>query len=224
MTTFEQQSVVCGACGCVFTHKTWAMTSSCGSPALDTRPPEMDCMMLETCIQRCPSCGYCSSNATKFDEWLRAVMGGSAYRSQLADPHYPALASTFICAGLLAEASDQRHAAASANLRAAWVLDDEGKDKLARVCRSRAADTFLALLSAGHPFAAQPGVSEAIVTDCLRRAGRGAEALQVIERALGQSYDDIIRRILQFQRMLVQRGDTGSHLISEALETKETTA
>ena len=62
------------------------------------------------------------------------------------------------------------------------------------------------------------------MTDCLRRAGRGAEALPVIETALGQSYDDIIRRILQFQRMLVQRGDTGSHLISEALETKETTA
>jgi hypothetical protein len=44
------------------------------------------------------------------------------------------------------------------------------------------------------------------MADCLRRAGRGTEALEVVERGLSQSYEDVIQKILAFERALIQRG------------------
>jgi hypothetical protein len=220
MTTFAEESVVCGACGRVFTHHALASTTSFGSPDLDTRPSEMQRSTMHAWIQRCPSCGYCSRDASKVDDKVRAVLDSSEYRSQLADTRYPELASSFVCSGMLADASAHPDRAGWAYLHAAWVLDDARSDELARLWRGKAADRFLAVVAAGHSFAKQPGVSEAILTDCLRRAGRGGDALPLIERALSQSYEDIIHKILALQRVLIQRGDTARHLIQEALETR----
>lgn len=220
MTTFAEESVVCGACGRVFTHHALASTNSFGSPDLDTRPPEMQRSTMHAWIQRCPSCGYCSRDASEFQDSLRAVLDSSEYRSQLADTRYPELASSFICSGMLADASERPDDAGWAYLHAAWVLDDARKDDLARLWRGKAADSFLAVVAEGHAFAAQPGASEAILIDCLRRAGRGGEALPLIERALSQNYEDIIHKILVLQRALIQRGDTAAHLVKEALETR----
>ena len=220
MTTFAKESAVCGACGRVFTYHALSSTNFFGSPDLDTRPPEMHRSTMHAWVQRCPSCGYCSRDASNFNSKFRAVLDSSEYRSQLNDTRYPELASTFICTGMLAEASAQEDATGWAYLHAAWVLDDAEKDELARVWRDKAADRFLALLVSGQSFVQQSGASEAITIDCLRRAGRAVEALQLIERALSQSHEDIIRRILSLQRVLIGRGDTRRHLIEEALETK----
>lgn len=131
------------------------------------------------------------------------------------------LASTFICAALLAEAAGRRDEVGWGYLHAAWTLDDAGKDELARSARGKAADTFLGLLAEGQTFAPEPGVSELVVADCLRRGGRGAEALPVIERTLAQGHQDLIQKILVFQRVLIQRGDTSPHLIREVVEGKQ---
>src|SRR6266487_3360228 len=220
MTTFAQHSVACGNCGHLFTHQTIASTYTFGSPDLDTRPPELQRSTMHAWIQRCPSCGYCSRDVAEFDPRFRPVMEGAEYGSQLADSRYPALASTFVCAGMLAAAGGRRADAGWAYLHAAWTLDDANKDELARVWRRRAADKFLAVLNDGQLFAEQLGASEAIVTDCLRRAGRGSEALQVVDRGLSQSYDDVIHKILALERKLIQRGDTGRHVFKEAFEAR----
>jgi hypothetical protein len=154
----------------------------------------------------------------EFDHRLRPVVEGIEYRSQLTDPRYPELTSTFICAGMLAEAGGRQGDAGWAYLHAAWTLDDANKEELARVWRRRAADKFLAVLNDGQLFAEQPGASEAIVTDCLRRAGREPEAMPIIERGLSQSYEDVIHKILTLERVLIQLGDTRRHLIKEAFE------
>jgi hypothetical protein len=220
MTTFAEQSVACGNCGHVFTHHTLGSTYAFGSPDLDMRPPELQRSTMHAWIQRCPSCGYCSRDVAEFDHRLRPVVESAEYRSQLTDAVYPELTSTFICAGMLAEAAGREADAGWAYLHAAWTLDDANKDEFARICRARAADKFLDLLAEGQSFAEQPGASEAIVTDCLRRTGRGAEALEMVERGLSQSYDDVIQKILAFERALIQRGDMGGHLIKEAFEPR----
>ena len=224
MTTFAQQSVACGNCGRVFTHHVLGSTYTSGSPDLDTRPPEMQRSTMHAWIQRCPYCGYCAGDVGEFDNRLRPIIESTEYRLQLADARYPELASKFICAGMLAEAGDEQADAGWAYLHAAWTLDDTNKDELARVWRGRAADKILAILNDGQLFAEQPGASESIVADCLRRAGRGADALQVIDRALSQGCGDVINKVLAFERVLIQRGDTDRHLIQEALETGSTTA
>ena len=208
--------MACGNCGHVFTHHTLASTYAFGSPDLDTRPPELQRSTMHAWIQRCPSCGYCARDVAEFDNRLRPVIDGAGYRSQLADARYPELSSTFICAAMLAEAGERQADVGWAYLHAAWTLDDANNDELAGVWRGRAADKFLAVLNDGQLFAEQPGASDAIVTDCLRRSSRGTEALQVIERGLSQSYEDVIHKILAFERALIQRGDTGRHLIKEA--------
>jgi uncharacterized Zn finger protein len=220
MTTFASQSVACGNCGHVFTHQTLASTITFGSPDLDTRPPELQRSTMHAWVQRCPSCGYCSRDVAEFDHRLRPVVESAEYRSQLTDVAYPELTSTFICAGMLAEATGQEVEAGWAYLHAAWTLDEANNDELARIWRGRAAGKVLAVLNDGQLFAEQPGASEAILTDCLRRAGRGTEALPIIERGLSQSYDDVIHKILALQRVLIRRGHTGRHLIKEAFETR----
>lgn len=57
-------------------------------------------------------------------------------------------------------------------LHTAWRWDSANQGELARMCRSNAADRFLALVAIGQRFAEQPGASEAILTDTLRSAGR----------------------------------------------------
>jgi hypothetical protein len=218
MTTFAEQSVACGNCGHVFTHHTLGSTYVFGSPDLDTRPPELQRSTMHAWIQRCPSCGYCSRDVAEFDHRLRPVLESAEYRSQLTDAVYPELTCTFICAGMLAEAAGRQADAGWAYLHAAWTLDDANKDELAKIWRGRAADKILGVLNDGQLFADQPGASEAIVTDCLRRVGRGAEALQVVERGLSQNYEDAVHKILTFERALIQRGDTGRHLVKEAFE------
>jgi hypothetical protein len=222
MTTFASQSVACGNCGHVFNLPTLASTYTFGSPDLDTRPPELQRSTMHAWIQRCPSCGYCSRDVAEFDHRLRPVLESAEYRSQLTNAVYPELTSTFICAGMFAEAAGRQADAGWAYLPAAWTLDDANKDELARVWRRRAADKFLAVLTDGQLFAEQPGASEAIVTDCLRRADRGTEALQVIERGLSESYDDVIHKILALERRLIHCGDAGRHLIKEAFEARQT--
>lgn len=217
MTTFERHSVVCGACRHVFGHHALASTNAFGWPDTDTRPPEMKRSTMRSWVQRCPSCGYCAPDAAKFDERCRAVLEGDRYRSQLAETVYPDLASSFVCSGWLAESVGQRDDAGWAYLHAAWVLDDAGNEASARGWRSRAADAFLAVLAGGQTFAPQSGVSEAILADCLRRAGRGSEAMPIVEKALGQSHDDVVLKLLAFQQSLVERGDVSRHLLNEAL-------
>jgi len=219
MTTYMESSVVCGACGHVFTWHQLASTNTDGSPDLDTRPAEMQRSTMHAWIQRCPSCSFCACDVAKFDERFREVMTQPAYKSQLADSRYPNLTSTFICAAILAESIGERAGAGWNYLHAAWTLDDAEKGDLARVCRGKAADIFLAILTEGRPFVQQPGASEALVTDCLRRAGRGPEALKVIESVLNQDCNGVIRRILTFQRTLIERGNTSRHLIAETDET-----
>lgn len=169
-------------------------------------------------IQRCPSCGYCGFDASKFDNRLRPVLEGEAYRAQLADIRYPELSSTFICTAMLAEALGQPVLAGQAWLYAAWTLDDSKEGDLAGMCRGKAADKFLGILADGNRFCQKFGASEAITVDCLRRAGRGPEALRLIEWALSKGFGEVAREILLFQRLLVERGDISRHTMKEALE------
>jgi len=220
MTTYATTSVTCGACGGIFTQQILTSTNRMGSPDLDTRPPAMERSTMQTWVERCPSCGYCAHKVSKFEESDRETLNSANYRAQLADATCPTLASTFICLGMLAANSGREPDTGWAYLQAAWVLDDFKQDELARMWRSKAADIFLAQLNAGKSFAGQPGGSEAVTVDCLRRAGRGAEAVPIIQPALSKGYEDVIQKILFYQQKLIEQGDIARHLIKDALEVK----
>lgn len=215
MTSYSSGFVTCGACGHGHEYNRLVGTYVEGEPDLDLRPPEMHRSTMSSWIQRCPSCKYCARDVSKFDEGLRAVMKGDAYQAILNDGQLPKLASTFVCAGMLDEAAGRPGDAGWSYLHAAWVLDDHRNEELARHWRGWAADVFLALLAKGEAFA-EDGASELVASDCLRRAGRGAEALPVIDGALGRDGDEKVRKALAFERKLIALGDLSPHGIWEA--------
>jgi hypothetical protein len=191
-----------------------------GSMDLDTRPPEMQRSTMIAWIQRCPSCGYCAGDTSVFNESARKVLNSSTYRSQLVDPTMPGLGTSFACAGMLHEAAGENVEAGWAYLRTAWLCDDESQVAESISWRSRAADIFLGSMKRGEQMVNQQGGAEAIVTDCLRRAGRGDEAIPLVEQILGGNYDPALKTILAYQRTLILAGDHNVHTVSDALENK----
>lgn len=218
MSTIANRYVICGACQHEFGYSFLRSVCIFYGPDLDSRLGEMARSTMSDWIVRCPSCSYCAPDIEKFDERSRVVLQSPEYSSQLSDTVYPETAAKFICSGMLADAAEKFDDAGWAYLRTAWVFDDANNDSLASEWRSKAADRFLTFIATGELSKEKPGTFETIAIDCLRRSGRGDEALQLIEKSLNQNYEDTIRKIVSFQKTLIERGDTSLHLASEALE------
>jgi hypothetical protein len=84
--------------------------------------------------------------------------------------------------------------------------------------RNEAADLFLSILREGGRFSSQDGASEAIVTDVLRRAGRSGEAKKVIDVTLTKDVHEFVRKVLIFEKTLIQNGDIKGHGLDEVSE------
>ena len=220
MTTYADVEVACGCCGTTFTHQELASCYTAGPAALDTRPSEMMRSTMHSWIQHCPNCDYCAVDASKFDERCREVLLSDAYRNELnrGGVEKKRLRSVFKCAAMLYEACGDRASAAWENLHLAWIYDDLKQADLARDHRNKAADLILAILHDGAKFSTQEGASEAIVTDVLRRAGRGDQAIQIISEALGKDIPDVIKKVLMYERTLIQKKDIDEHGIEECSE------
>ena len=221
MTTYYGEKITCGACGEAFEHQACGSTNTMGYPDLDCRPALMQRYTMGTWVQRCPGCGYCAVNAGVFEESMRPVLAGEPYATQLRDPRLPKLAASFICSGFLREAVGDRKAAGLAYLHAAWCLDDANATELARTWRATAATHFLALLADNRQFDGEAGAAEAIAIDCLRRAGRAADALELLGRAKGRKGEPIFDQIFAFQKKLIERGDVAGHTVGEAVKSAE---
>lgn len=221
MTTYAGTEVVCGNCSRAFTHQTLASCYNASSPDLDTRPSEMARSTMHSWIQRCPNCGFCAVDASKFDGRCREILLSDDYQNALRGGNdTPKLPVAFHCAAMLYEACGDRASAGWEHLHLAWIYDDTKQSDLALNHRNKAADLFLSILNNGESFSSQDGASEAIVTDVLRRAGRGQEALQLAEQALTKSISPFIKSVIVFERDLISNNDTAVHFMEEITQTK----
>lgn len=220
----EFQCVICGAVtryasiGSVFN----VGSSDCsdfnlGSSDLDTRPPEMLRSTISMWVQRCPGCGYCSSDLSNAPSHAATQVRNQDYVLQLSDSNYPKLANSFLCKALIDEKSGDYAKAAWAVIHAAWVCDDAKKPNQARACRSKAVELIEKTTSAGIMFTEQDGADTATQVDLLRRAGRCADAQKLIAMKRSAIADGTIAKILEFQEELLAKGDEACHTIAEAL-------
>lgn len=218
MTTICTTTMRCPVCGTRSAHRDIMSTNELGPSDLDTRPPEMKRSTMFAWVQRCPKCGYCASNSGRARPKAQVIVSGKEYQDQLNDPAYPELAKSFLCRGILDRESGDYAAAAWAFLCAAWDCDDAGQSEQAIACRRKAVDMLAEAKRKGQQDAAgQDGTATAILVDLLRRAGRRDEARNVIaERRSGIS-DDVVLRVLDFQAVLLERGDVAAHTVAEAL-------
>jgi len=194
-----------------------ASTISIGSPDLDTRPPEMKRSTIFAWVQRCPDCGYCSSDLSVSRPGADAAVNSPDYKDQLNNPAYPELANSFLCKAIVDRESFNLSEETWDFIHAAWACDDSQNHRQASECRRRAAETLLMANYCGEKMADQEGATTALLVDLLRRSGQFDRAKHIIESRRNLTTEDIIRRILDFQYALIQRNDTHSHTIEEAL-------
>lgn len=217
MTTIHTAKTTCCLCGEESELRMIGSTNALGSPDLDTRPPEMQRSTMFAWVNRCAHCGYCSSDITRASGKTKAVVESEAYRSQLEDKAFPDLANSFLCKAMIAEREGRFSEAAWATIHAAWACDDAGYEESAGKCRAKAVGLMKKGREKGERFAEQDGVDIAIMTDLLRRSGRFEEALALIEENLDGITEDIVKKILMFQKKLISQSDTRCHTISECL-------
>ncbi len=104
-----------------------------------------------------------------------------------------------------------------AHIHAAWACDDAKQEVPASNCRKEAAELLVLAESEGQRICDQRGLSKAILVDLLRRAGEQEKARQVLARPLKTKVDNVIKKILKFQAVLLDRHDLGCHTVADAL-------
>jgi len=221
MTRLYEEEARCAVCGTTTGYTGIGSTNAYGSPDLDTRPSEMQRSTIFTWVQRCPECGFCASDITKATSQAATMIHSPEYARQLSDSTSPKLANCFLCKALIDESSGDYAAAAWALIHAAWACDDDAKPEPAKKGRSKAVNLIEKALGSGQQFAEQDGAVTAIQVDLLRRAGRLAEARQLISTKRPTITVDIISKILDFQDVLLTKGDEACHTVAEALGENE---
>lgn len=221
MTTLYKEKARCAVCGSETEYTGIGSTNAFGSPDLDTRPPEMQRSTIFAWVQRCPECGHCATDVSKAPSQAATVVHSPEYTLQLSDLTFTELANRFLCKALIDESSGDYAAAGWALIHAAWACDDAEKPEPARTCRSKALDMIEKALGDGKEVAEQDGTDTAIQVDLLRRAGRLTEARQLISTKRSTITEEIISKILDFQDVLLTKGDEACHTIAEALGENE---
>lgn len=218
MTTMIEVDTICGDCGKKSEQMELTSTSAYGSSDLDTRPPEVRRSTIHTWVERCPHCGYCSSDISNASEPIRSIIHSPIYRSQLDDPEFPGLANSFLCKALIETRVGKLANAAWSTVNAAWVCDDAGRETSARICRQKAVHLMRKSWLQNKKIAKQKGADIAIAVDLLRRSGQFKEALDLINSNKNKKKEPIIENVLVFEEELILRSDDMVHTVTEAEE------
>lgn len=220
MTIIDNETITCGLCSKKSDHTVAMSTNAFGSPDLDTRPPEMKRSTMFTWVQRCPHCGYCSSDITAAFEKSQTLISSAEYQFQLQDRRFPEMANSFLCQAIIAEKNNRFSEAAWATIHAVWACDDLNYDQVSQECRIKAVALIQKSIEAGENFAKQEGADIAIMADLLRRARKFKEASDLITSYQDKIAEDIIKKILEFQQKLILQNNTKNYTISQVLENE----
>ncbi len=208
----------CAICGTENYYSEILSTSAFGSPDLDTRPPELERYTIYAWVQRCPNCGYCAPDISKAHPEAASVIKTKVYKEQLSKISLPELANNFICESIIEEAVGDFASAAWSLIHAAWTCDDENEINLAKEYRSKAIDMIFRAVENGQKISNQQGAEIVLLVDLMRRAGRFSEAKHLVETKRSEISDNILLKILDFQKKLIARFDDSIYKINEALE------
>ncbi len=215
-----KQCAVCGATN----RQAEVGVRGLGEPEdLDLRPGGVHRSSIYMWIQRCMSCGYCSTDIAGPASGAAKVVQSREYKDQLTATNFPDTANAFLCWAKVLKARDRIVDAGWACIYAAWVCDDDVqfRDRAAE-CRIQAADLFTAAVERNQAIARTPAEELQLLADCYRRAGRFEEAAKFCARGRDASTTNLReQRIFLFEEELIEAQDSRHHAISEALEGDE---
>lgn len=217
MSKMRRGRVICVVCGQKSRQLRIISVSAFGSPDLDTRPPKTARWTIDAWIQRCPHCGYCASDLSENRRNAKRSIATTKYKAQLCNPRNHKLANSFLCKAIIDEASNDLSAATWALINAAWTCDDKDQTDEATECRAKAAAMFEKAEQAGQGVAKKDGTNILILADLFRRSGQIEKAMLIGNKIDPQLLKKRIRRLLDIQTKLAQRGDRSCYTVADAL-------
>ena len=198
--------VKCALCGKESAQPSLSSSNQNGCE-LDGRPIGMYRNTMECWVQMCsnPSCGYVASTIAKEVPGARECVKSADYINHLKDPGMRETVRKFYLAALIALWGRNASEAFEYFVYAAWACDDYSLTQDARAYRMLAINLF----NGGSPLT---------LVDLLRRTGSFDPAKTMIERVLSSSagLDDFAKKMLEFERTLVDAKDIGAHSTEEA--------
>jgi hypothetical protein len=218
MTTMFEEEVECCICGEKSHHIDIGSSSSFGSPDLDTRPPEMQRSTIYHWIQRCPLCGYCSSDLSECYDNTKDIVYSKEYQIIIGSNLMPEMAASFLALSYEKKKQLEYSDSAWRAIHAAWICDDEEYGDASVICRKNAISLIETANVNSQKIADQFGEAEAITIDLMRRSRMFQEALQLSEHTRKKNIEEVIKKIIEFQIGLISKKDFSSHTISEALD------
>jgi hypothetical protein len=196
----------CAVCGEISEFWTLHITIVNGYSDLDFRPAAMARYNLEYKVQCCLFCGYCAANISNAHSSTAEIIKRTEYQDLLKNPHLPALASKFICAGKIIEIQEPVAGYYDYH-RAAWVCDDSNHTKGMIFCRKLAIDQLKKCHSQGQLVSEKPAYDDLILADLLRRADCCEEAIKIIDQGLLKQAEPIIIKALKYEHILCEKHD-----------------
>ena len=162
---------------------------------------------LNCLIQRCPYCGYCSTDISKGGRKIKKIVMSSEYQRQLKDERFPGLSNSFLCHSLIQEKMGNYNKAGFAALRAAWVSDDASER-----CRERALELFKEARRKGQRFANSKLEEDIILIDLLRRTRKFKLAGRILMEQR-EKVSKVLLKILKTAKKLIKKKDSSPYYI-----------
>ena len=210
-------SVVCAACSS--SQEVWRLASSSafGYPDLDGRPASPSRGEVYTSVQRCEHCGYCAGNI-ETPPANPNVLQQDAYRAILNDEKLISTCRNHLCVSFIKQHDGQYASAAKSALNAAWVCDNQKQKRNANACRKQA----IKLLELAHAqgqriYTKSPDHDLAVMADMLRRSCQFKQGKDFITKALTETHDVTVIKLLQYQLRLIESKDQACHTAPSSL-------
>ncbi len=220
-TTLREVDKICALCQTRSTQTEVTSTNRMGYPDLDLRPPEMMRSTIEYWVQECPACGYCSEDIAAAGEGAETTIKTDAYRARLNDPDLPRLANRFLCLNLVREAAGKKNGAVYAAMCAAWACDDANNVAGACDARRLAIQEIKTIKDGGNSYMKQTGGDELLLADLARRCGDFEEARNWTEQGLGLNTEELVHKLLLYEKELATAKDPAAHTIEKAVGEQE---
>lgn len=194
--------------------------SSSGSVDLDFRPyGSIRFAFGRIYVKKCPNCGYCSYDIENcYHMYTVATVISTSYKKQLNNEKFPDKANEFLCKSIILEKHQEIEQAAWAALHASWICDDSKKYEQSKVCRMKAIELFeLANKNMEISFK-KVGKLPVLLVDLYRRAKHFKKANRICLVRLKFENDDLLLKILHFQKHLIELKDFNVHKVENAIE------
>ena len=223
MTTYNTYPVTCGACQSSSEITVLTSTNSFGYADLDTRPAGMARDTIHSWVHRCSTCGGCSNNLSNLNKAAYEIIRSKRYVDQLNNKSYSELANSFICKSIIEEEQKEFFAATWSLINAAWSLDDTGSVELAISARKKSATMLWDLELRGELIANNKESNSALLIDLLRRSKDFIRASEIIEGRESMLEEDIIKKVISFEKKLISEQNSECYTIGDAIEFAEGT-